>query len=73
MSLWVLGPVCERQAEKAGIAAEQLYANLANDIPLGRVGRAAEVAKAIAFLASAAASYVTGTSINLDGGTSAAL
>ena len=42
-------------------------------IPLGRVGLAEEVANVIAFLASDAASYVTGTSINLDGGTSAVL
>ena len=63
----------ERKAAKAGIAVEQLYANMAKDIPLGRVGRAEEVANAIAFLASEAASYITGTSINLDGGTSAVL
>jgi NAD(P)-dependent dehydrogenase (short-subunit alcohol dehydrogenase family) len=63
----------ERKAAKAGIAVEQLYANMAKDIPLGRVGRAEEVANAIAFLASGAASYITGTSINLDGGTSAVL
>jgi NAD(P)-dependent dehydrogenase (short-subunit alcohol dehydrogenase family) len=63
----------ERKAAKAGIALEQLYADMAKDIPLGRVGRAEEVANAIAFLASEAASYITGTSINLDGGTSAVL
>ena len=63
----------ERKAAKAGIAVEQFYANMAKDIPLGRVGRAEEVANAIAFLASEAASYITGTSINLDGGTSAVL
>jgi NAD(P)-dependent dehydrogenase (short-subunit alcohol dehydrogenase family) len=63
----------ERKAAKAGIAVEQLYADMAKNIPLGRVGRAEEVANAIAFLASEAASYITGTSINLDGGTSAVL
>ena len=63
----------ERKAALAGIPVEQLYANMAKDIPLGRVGRAEEVANAIAFLASDAASYITGTSINLDGGTSAVL
>jgi 3-oxoacyl-[acyl-carrier protein] reductase len=63
----------ERKAAKAGIALEQLYTDMGRDIPLGRVGRAEEVANAIAFLASAAASYITGTSINLDGGTSAVL
>jgi NAD(P)-dependent dehydrogenase (short-subunit alcohol dehydrogenase family) len=63
----------ERKAAKAGIAVEQLYADMAKDIPLGRVGRAEEVANVIAFLASAAASFVTGTSVNLDGGVSAVL
>jgi NAD(P)-dependent dehydrogenase (short-subunit alcohol dehydrogenase family) len=39
-------------------------------IPLGRVGDAAGAASVIAFLASDAASCVTGTSINIDGGSS---
>jgi NAD(P)-dependent dehydrogenase (short-subunit alcohol dehydrogenase family) len=47
-----------------------MYAEMGKDIPLGRVGRAEEVADVIAFLVSARASYVTGSSINLDGGTS---
>jgi NAD(P)-dependent dehydrogenase (short-subunit alcohol dehydrogenase family) len=63
----------EKKAAKAGIALEQFYGNMAKDIPLGRVGCAEEVANAIAFLASGAASFITGTSINLDGGTSAVL
>jgi NAD(P)-dependent dehydrogenase (short-subunit alcohol dehydrogenase family) len=60
----------EKKAEKAGRPVEQLYAEMGKDIPLGRVGRAEEVADVIAFLVSGAASYVTGSSINLDGGTS---
>jgi len=63
----------ERRAAQRGVDVETLYAEMAKDIPLGRVGDAAEVANVVAFLASAAASYVTGTSINLDGGTSAVL
>jgi len=63
----------EKKAAKAGIALEQYYANMGKDIPLGRVGRAEEVANVIAFLASEAASFVTGTSINLDGGVSGVL
>ena len=63
----------ERKAARAGVTPEQLYADMAQNIPLGRVGRAEEVANAIAFLASGAASYITGSSLNLDGGTSAVL
>ena len=63
----------ERRAAQRGIEVEALYAEMAKDIPLGRVGDAEEVANVVAFLASDAATYVTGTSINLDGGASAVL
>jgi 3-oxoacyl-[acyl-carrier protein] reductase len=39
-----------------------------NMIPLGRVGKADEVAKVIAFLASDAASYLAGETIEINGG-----
>jgi NAD(P)-dependent dehydrogenase (short-subunit alcohol dehydrogenase family) len=39
-------------------------------IPLGRYGEAQEAGDLIAFLCSARAAYITGTAINLDGGTS---
>jgi NAD(P)-dependent dehydrogenase (short-subunit alcohol dehydrogenase family) len=63
----------ERKAARAGTDVEEIYAGMGRDIPLGRVGHAEEVANVITFLASDAASYVTGTSINLDGGTSGVL
>jgi NAD(P)-dependent dehydrogenase (short-subunit alcohol dehydrogenase family) len=63
----------ERRYTREGVSAEDYYRQTAKDIPLGRVGEAEEVASVIAFLASDAASYVTGTSINLDGGLSGVL
>ena len=41
---------------------------LINLIPLGRVGQPEEVAKAVAFLASEDASYITGHVLSIDGG-----
>jgi 3-oxoacyl-[acyl-carrier protein] reductase len=63
----------ERRYTKEGISPEQYYANSSKDIPMKRVGEAEEVANVITFLASDAASYVTGSSINLDGGMSGVL
>ncbi|HEX8268218.1 MAG TPA: SDR family oxidoreductase [Pyrinomonadaceae bacterium] len=42
--------------------------NFKNMIPMGRVGTSAEVAKVIAFLASDAASYLCGETIEINGG-----
>jgi len=42
--------------------------NFANIIPMGRVGKSEEVAKVIAFLASDAASYLCGETIEINGG-----
>ena len=63
----------ERRYKRDGISAEQYYSNVSKDIPMKRVGEAEEVANVITFLVSDAASYVTGSSINLDGGISGVL
>jgi NAD(P)-dependent dehydrogenase (short-subunit alcohol dehydrogenase family) len=63
----------ERTRARAGLSADEYYTKAGKEIPLGRVGEAEEAANAIVFLASDAASYVTGTSINLDGGISGVL
>lgn len=46
----------------------ELAAQLTSIVPLGRYGRADEVAALASFLASDDASYITGTTINIDGG-----
>jgi NAD(P)-dependent dehydrogenase (short-subunit alcohol dehydrogenase family) len=52
---------------------EQYTSDSKHQIPLGRVGNPEEAAKVITFLVSDAASYITGTSINIDGGMSGVL
>jgi glucose 1-dehydrogenase len=44
--------------------------SLEADVPLGRAGRADEVAKLAAYLASPAADYITGATLTIDGGLS---
>jgi 3-oxoacyl-[acyl-carrier protein] reductase len=56
-----------QRAAKAGVPLADFLANMAKDIPMGRVGTAQEFANAACFLASDAASYITGTAINVDG------
>jgi NAD(P)-dependent dehydrogenase (short-subunit alcohol dehydrogenase family) len=63
----------ERRFTQDGQSGEDYYAAAAKDIPMRRVGEADEAANVIVFLASSAASYVTGTSVNLDGGISGVL
>ena len=42
--------------------------SLIQHVPLGRLGRPEEVAVAVAFLASSSASYITGSTIHVNGG-----
>ncbi|GLY91992.1 SDR family oxidoreductase [Actinoallomurus iriomotensis] len=48
--------------------AAQLRDHLASTVPLGRMGRAEEVASVAVFLASSESSFITGTEIYVDGG-----
>lgn len=61
------------QAKAPELSWEQFAADPGHGIPLGRIGRAEEAANVIGFLVSEAASFVTGTSVNIDGGMSPVL
>ncbi|MPZ98429.1 MAG: SDR family oxidoreductase [Dehalococcoidia bacterium] len=61
----------ERQQERdPSVTLEQFYEGMGGRVPLGRVGEASEAGDVICFLASDRASYVTGSAINIDGGSS---
>jgi 3-oxoacyl-[acyl-carrier protein] reductase len=62
-----------RRAAQTGIDLKDYMSARGKEIPLGRMGRAEEFASIACFLASDAASYVTGTAINVDGGRSPAV
>ena len=51
-----------------GPGIDQLLAERAKDIPLGRIGKPEELAALVTFLASPLAGYITGTTIQVDGG-----
>src|SRR5215212_1304923 len=60
--------LAEIRAEQQGITPDEYLARAVDVIPLGRYGRAEELANVAAFLCSERASYLTGTSIQVDGG-----
>jgi 3-oxoacyl-[acyl-carrier protein] reductase len=54
--------------DMTAVLSEQLKEDLAKKIPVGRLGRPEDVAAAVAFLASDLANYITGQTLNVDGG-----
>lgn len=55
-------------SDKAGTSTAEAFARWEREIPMGRLGEPREFAALAAFLASERASYITGSSIAVDGG-----
>lgn len=56
------------RAENEDRPVEQILAEMSGRIPMGRMGDPEEFAAVVAFLASERASYITGTTLQVDGG-----
>jgi 3-oxoacyl-[acyl-carrier protein] reductase len=58
----------EIRSKEQGISIEEYAKKVEQSIPMARFGRAQEIGDAVAFLCSERASYITGVSLQVDGG-----
>ncbi len=63
-----LQSIIDSKASKTGQSSDDVAKQMANEVPMLRVAEPAEVASAIAFLSSPAASYINGVNLPVDGG-----
>ncbi len=60
--------LAEQRAAEAGKSVKDIMATLVGNIPAGRMGDPKELGDLVAFLASDRAGYITGTTLQIDGG-----
>ena len=58
----------QARADKEGVSVEDLLKDLGSKLPAGRIAEPEEIARVACFFASAACSYVFGSSLYMDGG-----
>lgn len=63
-----LKSIIENKAAKTGNDAEKIKQEMAEQVPMKRIAQPEEIANAVAFLASPAASYINGINVPVDGG-----
>lgn len=65
--------IIQTRAQNTGRTPEEIRQDMISEVPAGRMSDASEVAAAIAFLASPAASYINGVNLPVDGGRTGSL
>jgi 3-oxoacyl-[acyl-carrier protein] reductase len=65
--------IIKNKAEQTGKTYEAIKNEMTAEVPIGRISEPAEVASAVAFLASPAAGYITGINVPVDGGRTGSL